>query len=148
MAAPSPASPAAAPARAYQVGSRVLARPPADPNADDATAQAMDGERRVPGRVLGTRTRGDGAVEYKVSLDGYDSENDEWMEGDDERLRPYEAAADPKEATKREADEKVAARLHSEQRRHDGRREHGEAVRPQGAGVRSLARMINAELGP
>ena len=58
----------------------------------------------------------------------YDSENDEWMEGDDERVRPYEASSDAKQAAKREADEKVAARLHSEQRRHDGMREHREAV--------------------
>ena len=67
-------------------------------------------------------------VEYKVSLDGYDSEHDEWMEGDDERVKPYEVAADGKEAAKREADEKVMARLQSEQRRGESRRELGAAM--------------------
>ena len=92
------------------MGIRVLARAPDDEE---------DGDSWVPGRILGTRTTQKGAVEYKVSLDGYDSENDEWMQGDDDRVKPYEVTGDEKEAKKREADEKVAARLQSEARRHD-----------------------------
>ena len=96
----------------YTVGERVLARTP----------ESIDEVTWVTGRVLGTRSHA-GVVQYKVSLDGYDSENDEWMEEDDERVRPYAVAADEKEAARREADEKVAARLQSEARRHDGRME-------------------------
>ena len=84
------------------MGIRLLARAPDDEE---------DGDSWVPGRILGTRTTQKGAVEYKVSLDGYDSENDEWMQGDDDRVKPYEVTGDEKEAKKREADEKVAARL-------------------------------------
>ena len=102
-----------------KVGGRVLAHAP----------EGGDGNqvRWVPGRVLSSRTHG-GIVQYKVSLDGYDSENDEWLTADDERVQPYEASTDSKEAATREADEKLVARLQSEQRRHDGMREHREAV--------------------
>jgi hypothetical protein len=66
----------------------VLARaPPQEPEEAEATAAAaaaVEGAGRwVTARVLGIRTTRSQGIEYKVSLDGYDSENDEWMEGDD-----------------------------------------------------------------
>ena len=63
-----------------------------------------------------------------MSLDGYDSETDEWMEGDDARLQEYEVSADTKEAARKTADEKTMARLHSEARRHDGRKAFAQAT--------------------
>jgi len=82
----------------------------------------------VTARVLSTRTTKSKAIEFKVSLDGYDSENDEWMEGDDERLRPYEASSDAKQSQQQWAQEKETARLQSEKRRHDSRAVHGAAI--------------------
>ena len=111
------------PVRTYAVGNRVLARAP---DADEDDGDEAEGGW-VTGRVLGTRTHG-GVAQYKVSLDGYDSENDEWMEGDDERLKPYEALSDSKDAAKKEAAEKEKARLQSEARRHDSRAAHEAAV--------------------
>jgi hypothetical protein len=66
----------------------VLARaPPQEEEEAEATAAAAaaaEGAGRwVTARVLGIRTTRSQGIEYKVSLDGYDSENDEWMEGDD-----------------------------------------------------------------
>jgi hypothetical protein len=68
----------------------VLARaPPQEPEEEEeaeatAAAAAAEGAGRwVTARVLGIRTTRSQGIEYKVSLDGYDSENDEWMEGDD-----------------------------------------------------------------
>jgi hypothetical protein len=64
----------------------VLARaPPQEEEEAEATAAAaVEGAGRwVTARVLGIRTTRSQGIEYKVSLDGYDSENDEWMEGDD-----------------------------------------------------------------
>ena len=69
----------------------MLARaPPQEPEEADAeataaaAAAAAEGAGRwVTARVLGIRTTRSQGIEYKVSLDGYDSENDEWMEGDD-----------------------------------------------------------------
>jgi hypothetical protein len=68
----------------------VLARaPPQEPEEEEAeataaAAAAVEGAGRwVTARVLGIRTTRSQGIEYKVSLDGYDSENDEWMEGDD-----------------------------------------------------------------
>jgi len=81
----------------------------------------------VPGRVLGCRTIA-GGTQYKVSLDGYDSENDEWVDADDGRLQPYEASTDSRAAAKQQEEEKVAARLHSEFRRHEGARQHEAAI--------------------
>ena len=42
--------------------------------------QVCSTRRSDPSMLNTTRSQG---IEYKVSLDGYDSENDEWMEGDD-----------------------------------------------------------------
>ena len=58
-------------------------------------------------------------TQVKVSLDGYDSEEDVWLEPDSERLRPHEAGDVPTSGSsggKRDA-EAEAARLLSERRR-------------------------------
>ena len=112
------------PTPTYKVGARVLARAP-DAESDDEGGDGDSGW--VTGRVLGTRTHS-GKAQYKVSLDGYDSENDEWMEGDDERLRPYQDASDAKEAAKRTQAEHEKARLQSEARRHESRAAHEQAI--------------------
>ena len=117
---PAPAAGGTKAARKYTVGARVLARSPDD---DDDELGGW-----VTGRVLGTQVSPGGTAQYKVSLDGYDSENDEWMEGDDERLQPYNEASDAKEAAKRTAAEHERARLQSEARRHESRTAHEEAV--------------------
>ncbi len=70
---------------------------------------------------------GGGGREIKVSLDGYDSETDEWV--DEEAiaggaLREYDAGGDAKAAAKRDLAERDAARRHAEQRKLDGRQEH------------------------
>ena len=101
----------------FTVGGRCLARAPADDG---------DDERWVPGRVLAERTAR-GGREIKVSLDGYDSETDEWV--DEEAiaggaLREYDAGGDAKAAAKRDLAERDAARRHAEQRKLDGRQEH------------------------
>ena len=59
----------------------------------------------------------------KISLDGYDSETDEWVEYDSLRVRPYEVNTDAKEAARQDAAEKEASRLHAEQRKRDDRLE-------------------------
>jgi len=107
--------------RTFAVGGRVLAVAPDDEGDED------EARRWVPGRVLGSRNVGE-ILQFKVSLDGYDSENDEWVDADDERLQPYEASADAKVAAKQEAQEKVTARLQSEARRHAGALEHEAAM--------------------
>ena len=95
----------------FTVGGRCLACAPAD-----------DGDERwVPGRVLAERTaRGGREI---GSLDGYDSETDEWV--DEEAiaggaLREYDAGGDAKAAAKRDL-AGDAARRHAEQRKLDGR---------------------------
>ena len=42
-------------------------------------------ERWVSGRVLGKRMH-KGVQQFKISLDGYDSENDEWVDETDQRV--------------------------------------------------------------
>ena len=94
-----------------------------------AAASAVEGGGRwVTARVLGIRTTRSQSVEYKVSLDGYDSENDEWMEGDDERLQPYQAATDAKASQKQWAQEKDEARRLNERRRHEAGALHTSAI--------------------
>ena len=89
--------------------------------AREAAAADGDDEQWVPGRVLAERTAR-GGREIKVSLDGYDSETDEWV--DEEAiaggaLREYDAGGDAKAAAKRD----LAARR-AEQRKLAGRQEH------------------------
>ena len=112
---------AAAPAPAFAVGGRCVARAPVDP-----LSFGDSEEQWVPGRVLAERTVR-GGREIKVSLDGYDSETDEWV--DEEAiaggaLREYDAGGDAKAAAKRDLAERDAARRHAEQRKLDGRQEH------------------------
>ena len=86
---------------------------------DKVRALDSSGEAWVPGRLLCSRTNGaTGRMEFKVSLDGYDSEEDVWREPGDERLLPYVSRADRKSGSLREAAaEAFAARHLSEQRR-------------------------------
>ena len=105
-----------------RVGARVMAVAPGEePDEPDA--------RWVPGRVLSQRTHV-GAKQFKISLDGYDSEDDQWVESDDPRVRPYDApvaggSADDddalKEAAKKEAAEKDEARRFNELRKGQAR---------------------------
>ncbi len=111
--APAPA-PAAAKRAPIEVGSKVWARPPEE---DD-----VRGDRWVPGRVLLHREHA-GSTQMKVSLDGYDSATDEWVDHDSERVRPYAANADSKEAAREEAAENEASRRFAEQRKRDDRLE-------------------------
>ena len=113
----------------------MLARaPPQEPEEEEAeataaAAAAVEGAGRwVTARVLGIRTTRSQGIEYKVSLDGYDSENDEWMEGDDERLQPYQAATDAKASQKQWAQEKDEARRLNERRRHEAGALHTSAI--------------------
>eukprot|EP00962_Isochrysis_galbana_P016900 scaffold4841_cov121-Isochrysis_galbana.AAC.16 len=99
------------------VGSRLLALAP-------------DGEAAtwVPARVIAERTVGR-TTQYKVSLDGYDSETDEWLEPQSHKVRPHTVVADAKEAAaqgKREAD---TARRRAEGRRAEGYELHHHAMR-------------------
>ena len=64
----------------------------------------------------------------QISLDGYDSETDEWLDCASEAVRPYEAHADSKEAAKQDAAEKEKSRLFAEQRKRDDRRHLSEAT--------------------
>jgi hypothetical protein len=89
-------------------------------------------ERWVPGRVLGERTHRD-TKQYKISLDGYDSEDDAWVDADDPRVRPYEVSgggggadksADEKEQAKLAAQERDRARKFNEQRKGEARSAH------------------------
>ena len=85
-----------------------------------------EGGRWVPGRVLlhrVVRTGAGGGTQMKVSLDGYDSETDEWVDCGSERVRPYAASTDAKEAARQEAAENEASRLYAEQRKRDDRLE-------------------------
>ena len=110
------------------LGARVLVRAPdegdevekeeAAPAADECDRERS---RWVTGRILSMRKGPSGVAQFKVSLDGYDSENDEWMYGDEERLQPYDQASSAKEAAKRAAAENERARLQSEARRHESR---------------------------
>ena len=112
----------------------MLARAPpqeeeeAEATAAAAAAAAEGAGRWVTARVLGIRTTRSQGIEYKVSLDGYDSENDEWMEGDDERLQPYQAATDAKASQKQWAQEKDEARRLNERRRHEAGALHTSAI--------------------
>jgi hypothetical protein len=99
------------------VGSRLLALAP---DGDAATW--------VPARVIAERTVGR-TTQYKISLDGYDSETDEWLEPQSRRVRPHTVVADAKEAAaqgKREAD---TARRRAEGRRAEGYELHHHAMR-------------------
>ena len=105
----------------FKPGTRVMALAP---DADD---------KWVPGRVLAERkgtTGGGGGVggkrQYKISLDGYDSEDDAWLDEDDPNVRPYEAGGgggggggeEKKKADRAEADE---ARRFNERRKEEAR---------------------------
>ena len=100
-----------------------------DDDADGSGGGGGGGERWVPGRVLAERHQS-GVRQYKISLDGYDSEDDAWVDEDDPRVRPYEAVAtaDAKEAAKAEQAERDAARRFAEQRKVDARSVHARAI--------------------
>jgi hypothetical protein len=99
------------------VGSRLLALAP-----DDEAAAWL------PARVIAERSVGR-TTQYKVSLDGFGSETDEWLEPQSDRVRPHTVVIDAKEAAaqgKREAD---TARLRAEGRRAEGYELHHHAMR-------------------
>ena len=124
--APPPPSPGGRVVHSFKIGARVLAVAPAgsdDEEADDGGgAGGGDGaaERWVPGRVLAERSHG-GTKQFKISLDGYDSEDDAWVDADDDRVRPYEAGASlagggGAGGAGNGVDDKVSARLAQEER--------------------------------
>ena len=102
---------------------------------DDEEGEAEGRAKWVPGRVLSERTH-KGTKQYKISLDGYDSEDDAWVDCDDGRVHPYEAAspasgggdaAAAKEEAKREAAERDASRRFNEQRKGEARSKYAAA---------------------
>ena len=117
---------AAAPAPAFAVGGRCVARAPVDP-----LSFGDSEEQWVPGRVLAERTVR-GGREIKVSLDGYDSEADEWVTDAAIKggaLRPYDGESGGAEAAaKRDAEERDAARRGAEERKSNSREEAAAAV--------------------
>ena len=100
-------------------------RTPPTPRSSSSLARPAESEDGglVPGRVLATRAGGGGVIQYKVSLDGYDSEDDAWIDADDEGLMPYASLGDAKADGQKTAAEKDAARRLAEQRKAEGRRE-------------------------
>ena len=109
---------------------------------DDDDGEGADTETKwVPGRVLGERSHS-GKRQYKISLDGYDSEDDAWVDCDDPRVKPYATAGagghgggggstgaeEAKAAAKREQEERDRARKFAEQRKADARTVHSAAA--------------------
>ena len=116
---------AAAAAPAFAVGGRCVARAPVDP-----LSFGDSEEQWVPGRVLAERTVR-GGREIEVSLDGYDSEADEWVTDAAIKggaLRPYDGESGAEAAAKRDADERDAARRGAEERKSNSREEAAAAV--------------------
>ena len=95
---------------------------------DDEEGEAEGRAKWVPGRVLSERTH-KGTKQYKISLDGYDSEDDAWVDDDDPRVKPYAApkTADEKEAAKADQAERDSARRFAEQRRAEANKAHAAA---------------------
>ena len=62
----------------FKVGARVLALAPEESDGSDGGADSRSSGTWVPGRVLAVRGTGE-TLQYKVSLDGYDSETDSWV---------------------------------------------------------------------
>lgn len=127
---PSTAPSRSSTAHSFTVGARVLAIAPVDSDDEEEEPAA---ERWVPGRVLGQRVFR-GKPQHKVSLDGYDSEDDVWVDNDDPRVRPYDAdgattgaAGDDKSGAAKEAAERDHARRFAEQRKLDARSVHAAA---------------------
>ena len=120
----------------FKVGARVLAVAPAGSD-DEEGEEGASADRWVPGRVLGERSHA-GTKQYKISLDGYDSEDDAWVDCDDPRVKPYVADAggggagggdaDAKAAAKRDQEERERARKFAEQRKADARSAHSAAA--------------------
>lgn len=119
-----------------KVGSKVWARLPQDDQ--DERAEKGGNDQWVPGRVLLHRVNA-GRTQMKISLDGYDSETDEWVDCDSEKVRPYEAHADSKEAARQDTAEKERSRLYAEQRKRDDRRELEQATAGEGKGLLGFA---------
>jgi hypothetical protein len=119
----------------FRVGTRVLAIAP-DDDEEEEEGDAPAEERWVPGRVLGERVF-KGSKQYKISLDGYNSEDDAWVDHDDERVRPYEApnSSDDAEAAKAEQGELDRARKFAEARKAQANQVHAAAARSGGVGM-------------
>lgn len=108
-----------------------VSSPLASPSGGRSRHSFVNGERVLastpeggwsPGRVLSKRTQDSGSrVQYKVSLDGYDSENDEWLDDDDPRVKKYASGACGDRADDAEGDgealERKAARILNEEKR-------------------------------
>lgn len=74
-------------------------------------------------RAQGEKHQGE-KHQVKVGMDGYDSENDEWLDIETDRLRVFEQNEDQKEARQQEVKGKENARRFAEQRKYEGRRHH------------------------
>ena len=111
----------------FKVGARVLAVAPGGSDDEDGGADPTPkGDKWVPGRVLGERSQSN-KKQYKISLDGYDSEDDAWVDADDPRVRPYEAGASMSGGGGEGADDKEErdrARKFNEQRKEEARTAH------------------------
>ena len=108
-----------------------VSSPLASPSGGRSRHSFVNGERVLastpeggwsPGRVLSKRTQDSGSrVQYKVSLDGYDSENHEWLDDDDPRVKKYASGACGDGADDAEGDgealERKAARILNEEKR-------------------------------
>jgi len=111
---PTPAREKLSTPHAFAIGARVLAL--ATHDSDEGDDSARDGSDWVAGRVLGMR--GGGAeLQFKISLDGYDSETDSWVLASDPTVRAWDDGEDDAKSEGR-----VASRVLSEQRRAEARR--------------------------
>jgi len=106
-----------------RAGQRVMAMAP------DGEGDGAGDARWVPGRVIAER-HVDGARQFKVSCDGYDSEDDVWVEAASSKVRLQQAAAGRHGATHatHANEEHAAARKRAEERRAQGYSRHREAM--------------------
>eukprot|EP00967_Tisochrysis_lutea_P153670 scaffold303802_cov28-Tisochrysis_lutea.AAC.1 len=105
-----------------KVGSRVLAISP------DSDFEESAASQWISARVIAERTV-NGSTQYKMSFDGYESEDDKWIEPDSSRVRPHNAILDTKEAAAHEKRNAEVARLRNEKRRAQEHKLHDVAMK-------------------